>query len=97
MKFITALLVLMLTAVDSMLSKFSKLSTAFKVWFVSLLTVASTSVFAAVPTEITDLLTAAAVDFGLLLSAGLVLWAAIKGPMVVWDLGARVLNRAKRG
>lgn len=47
---------------------------------------------AAVPTDVTDLYTALATDFATLLAAGLVLWAAIKGPMVVWRLAKRVLG-----
>lgn len=60
-------------------------------------TLLSAGAFAAVPIEVTDLLTATAADFATLLTAGLVLWAAIKGPMIVWRLGAKVLNVGSRG
>lgn len=55
------------------------------------------SAMAAVPTEITDLLTSTATDFATLLTGGLVLWAAIKGPMIVWRLASRVLGRGSSG
>ena len=52
------------------------------------------SASAAVPTEITDLFTALAVDFAALFAAALVVWAGYKGSMIVWRIGRRLVGMA---
>lgn len=60
--------------------------------FVVAVTFATQMVHAAVPTEITDMLTAVGVDAAALIAAGLVVWVAYKGALVVWKIARRILG-----
>lgn len=59
--------------------------------------VTANSASAAVPTEITDAITAVGVDAIAVVTAGIVAWTAFKGLMVVWKVARRVLGMSTSG
>jgi len=58
---------------------------------------AGTLASAAVPIEITDMLTAVAVDAATLIAAGIVVWVGYKGTLIVWKIARRILGMAFSG
>jgi len=65
--------------------------------FLIALAIVSQTALAAVPVEITDMLTAVGVDAAALIAAGLVVWVAYKGALIVWKIARRILGTAFSG
>jgi hypothetical protein len=58
------------------------------------LTVASTPASAALPTEVTSLMTSLAADVGLIFGATVAIWVAVRGSMAIYKLGNRFISKA---